>query len=129
MATRDADNLTAKQHKALSALLTEPTIKAAAEKVGIGERTLHAWLKEDAAFAEAYRAARRDAVGQAIARLQQASAAAVAVLCQLMADRTKPASVRLAAASKVLDLSIRAVELEDITQRLEALEHAYASKV
>ena len=50
--------LSAKQDKALIALLTEPTISAAAKKVGIGERTLHTWLR-DATFTAAYREARR----------------------------------------------------------------------
>ena len=119
--------LTTKQEKAISALLSEPTIKQAAEKIGIGERTLHTWLAEPA-FVDAYRAARRDAVGQAVARLQQTATHVVTVLLTLMADKTTPAAVRLNAASKVLDLSFKAVELEDIQARLEALEQLYAQK-
>ena len=37
--------LSPKQDKALVALLTEPTISAAAKKAGIGERTLHTGVK------------------------------------------------------------------------------------
>jgi hypothetical protein len=40
-----------------------------------------------------------------------------------------PAAVRLAAASKVLDLAIKSVELEDVMSRLEALEKAYEQKL
>ncbi len=50
--------LTHKQDKALIALLTEPTITAAAKKAGIGERTLYRWL-DDPLFAGALRQARR----------------------------------------------------------------------
>ena len=122
------DQLTARQHKAIAALLTEPTITAAATKVGIGERTLHTWLSERP-FVDAYRTARREAVTQAVARLQQVSTAAVAVLVQVMADKKTPAGTRVVAAKTVLDMAIRAVELDDISARLEALEQAAGAKV
>ena len=117
----DADNLTPKQHKAIAALLAEPTIAQAADKVGIGERTLYTWL-DDTAFADCYRAARRDAVGQAVARLQQASSDAVTVLVGIMNDTETPRSIRVASAAKVLDTAIKAVELEDLEARIAALE-------
>ena len=117
--------ITSKQEKAIAALLSEATITTAATKIGVTEGTLHKWLK-DPAFVEAYRAARRDAVAQAVARLQQVSSAAVAVLVQVMADRGTMASVRVAAASKILDYAIKAVELEDIAARLDALEQLNA---
>jgi hypothetical protein len=120
---RSGATLTAKQEKALSALLSEPSITKAAEKIGVNESTLRRWLGE-AAFDAAYRQARREAVGQAISRLQQVATHAVTVLLQVMADPKTPASVRVAAASKVLDLAIRAIELEDIEARLAALEEA-----
>ena len=113
--------LTPKQQKALAALLAEPTIPAAAAKLGMGESTLHKWLK-DPAFGDAYREARREAVGQAIARLQHVSSAAVSVLMQVAADKSAPASARVSAASKILDMALRAVELEDLENRLSALE-------
>jgi len=84
--------LTHKQDKAISALLSEPTIGAAAAKIGIGESTLHTWLA-DSDFSEAYRAARREATQQAIARLQQQSSAAAGVLVDLMNDTSKPGSI------------------------------------
>lgn len=120
------DELTPKQHKAIAALLAEPTIKAAAAALGVGERTLHGWL-DVPAFAIAYRVARRASVQHAIAQLQQASAIAVSTLVDLMAFGSP--AVRLGAASKVLDLTIKAVELEDLAARLAALEEAYATKL
>ena len=120
-------DLTPKQHKALAALLTEPTLSAAAAKVGIGERTLHSWLAEPA-FKAAYLDVRREAVGQAIARLQQLSSGAVAVLAQVAADKQAPASARVAAASKILDTAIKAVELEDLEARIAALEQQAGEK-
>ncbi len=120
-------DLTPKQEKAVAALLSEPSVTAAAAKVGLAERTLYGWLA-DPAFAEAYRAARRAAVSQAVARLQQFSSHATTVLLQLMDDRSVSSSVRLRAAIAVLEFAIRAVELEDLQQRVEALEQAYKER-
>ncbi len=119
------DDLTAKQHKAIAALLTVPTIKEAAEVVGIGERTIHTWLTEQA-FDAAYRTARRKAVQQATARLQQLATEAVDVLRSIMTNPAASDRARVAAAAKILDLAYRAIELEDLESRLKALEDAYA---
>ena len=121
------EKLTAKQEKALAALLTEPTIQAAATKTGIGERTLHTWLSVPS-FADAYRAARRNAVTQAVARLQNVSSAAVSVLLQIAGDKSANASTRLRAAIAIIELGYRGMEIDDISARLEALEAAAGSK-
>ena len=118
-----ADKLTAKHHKAISALLSEPSIRKAAEQSGVPERTIYAWLK-DSAFDTAYRAARRESVQQATARVQYASSAAVTVLCQLMIKESVHASIRLSAAKTILELSIKTLEIDDLAARLEALEQA-----
>lgn len=120
-----ADELSPKQHKAISGLLVAPTIKEAAELAGCGERTLRGWLDEPT-FQAAYQAARRQAVGQAIAQLQQMSSIAVGTLLDLMAFASP--AVRLSAARTVLELAIKSVELDDIQARLAALEEAYAKK-
>lgn len=119
-----SDTLTPAQHKAISALLSELTIRKAAEAAGCKERTLYHWLKQPH-FAAAYREARREATSQAIARVQQYSSHAAATLVQLLAP-ANPAAVRLAAASKVLELAIKSVELDDLAARLQALEDLYA---
>src|ERR671932_2508179 len=110
-------DLTPKQHKALAALLTEPTLSDAAAKVGIGERTLHSWLAEPA-FKAAYLDVRREAVGQAIARLQQLSSGAVAVLAQVAADRQAPASSPVTAAIKIIEVALQGVQLQDMEARI-----------
>src|ERR687885_1177622 len=125
MATVDT-KLTPKQDALIAALLTSPTIQDAAKAVGVSETTAHRWLRTDEAFTAAYLKARRAAVGQAIARLQQLSSGAVAVLGQVAADKQAPASARVAAASKILDTAIKAVELEDLEARIAALEQQYA---
>ena len=122
MATSNT-TLTPKQELLVGALLTHSTIQAAATAAGVSERQAHRWIREPM-FSAAYRAARRDAVQQAIARLQQTSSAAVMVMLSLMADRSTPASVRLSAAKMVLEFALKAVELEEIETRLTALEAA-----
>ena len=117
------DDLTARQEKAIVALLREPTVTAAAAAVGLGERTIFTWL-QDPLFVAAYRAARREAVSQAIAQLQGASQRAVRVLCQVMDDPKANQRTRILAANSVLNTALRAIEIEDLAERLAALEAA-----
>ena len=70
----------------------------------------------------AYREARRAAFGQSVARLQQASSAAVSTLLKVMIDPNTPASTKVRAADSVLDHSAKAIEIEDIDARLTELE-------
>lgn len=110
-----------KKEIALGALLSESTICAAAKVAGISEATLWRWLKEEE-FAEAYRELKREAVGQAITRLQQISCQAVEVLKKVMLNIKSPATVRVSAAKSILEMAIKAVEIEDISKRVEDLE-------
>ncbi len=122
------DKLNAKQDKAIAALLSSATIQNAAKEAGISERQIHRWLADDQEFDAAYRRARWRATQQAIARLQQLSSAAVTVLISIAADKHMPPSSRVAAASKLLDLALRAVEVEELEARLTALEAAAKDK-
>src|SRR4051812_47755061 len=103
--------LTAKQHKAIAALMSSSTIAKAAAVVGVNERTIYTWL-EDADFDAAYRVARVEAVQQAIALLQKGSSTAVGVLLNLLSTGTP--TVKLGAARTVLEMAFKAVELEDV---------------
>jgi hypothetical protein len=114
---------TRKMEEAIAALLTQRNIEDAAKAAGIGTQTLLRWLKVPE-FEAAYRQARRAAFGQAIARLQQATGAAVSTLLKIMVDPTAPASTRVRAADSVLDHAQQAIEIEDIEVRVAALEMA-----
>ena len=61
-----------------------------------------------------YRKTRRDAFHQAVARLQQASSAAVTTLLKLAVDPNAPAAVKARAAYYILTLGTKAMETEDI---------------
>ena len=82
-----------KQDTAIGALLSQPTILAAAESVGVGESTLRRWLK-NGDFLTAYRAARREVVSQAVGHLQGACSVAVVALTDISQDASCPASAR-----------------------------------
>ena len=75
-------------------------------------------------FQAAYLQARRQAFGQATARLQQACGAAVSTLLKVMIDQNAPAASRVRAADCVLGHAAKAIELEDIEARVAKLEHA-----
>jgi hypothetical protein len=112
-----------KQEEAIVALLTHRTIEEAAEAARIGTRTLLRWLKLPEFRAE-YLKARREAVHQAVARLQQATGAASLTILKLMTDANVPAAVRLRAAECVFVHAIKGIEVEDIDARVAELERA-----
>ena len=109
--------------EAVAALLTQRNQEEAARAVGIGPATLLRWQKVPE-FQQAYREARRAAHGQSVARLQQATSAAVTTLLKVMVDPATPASTKVRAADSVLDHSAKAIELEDIEARLADVERA-----
>jgi hypothetical protein len=115
------EKLPRKQEVAISALLTCPSLGEAARRAKIGEYTLRRWL-QDADFTEAYRQARRQVVQSAIVQIQVACGEAVQTLRVIMGNADAPASARVSAARTVLEMAVKAVELEDLEQRLTALE-------
>jgi transposase-like protein len=110
-----------KKEEAIAALLSQRNVEEAARAVGIGANTLLRWLKLPE-FVAAYRGARRAAYSQSVARLQQASSAAVSTLLKVMIDPGTPASTKVRAADSVLDHAAKAIEIEDIEARLTELE-------
>jgi transposase-like protein len=112
-----------KKEAAVAALLTHRNIEEAAKAVGVSPNTLLNWMK-DLEFATAYRKARGAVVGQAIARLQQTTGAAVSTLQKLMVDAGTPPAIKGQVAKGILMLAIKGVEVEDLEARLEALEQA-----
>lgn len=111
------------QHKAIAALLACRTIGQAAKVAEVGERTLTRWLA-DGDFKAELAAARRSIFASAVDALRQAANDAVDVLRQVMTDAETNAAIRVQAASAVLAHAFRAVELSDISERLDSLEEA-----
>ena len=110
-----------KEEAAISALLTESGIAAAAKKAGIAESTLRRWL-QDSDFAERYRSARRQVLEQSTARLQLATVDAVNALQAIVSHQDTTPSIRVSAARTILDMAYRAVEVGELSERLHSLE-------
>jgi hypothetical protein len=106
------------EDRAIVALLSEPSIPAAAVQAGISESTLKRWM-QDPDFRTKYRAARQMVVEHAVGRLQQAAAKAADTLVRNL-DCGMPA-VEVGAAKAVFDLTAKASE-SDTAERLEAIE-------
>jgi transposase-like protein len=121
------NKLTPIRERAIVALLANSTIKRAAKSIGVDETTLWRWL-QDKDFHTAYRTARRESVSQAIARLQQASSEAVNTLREIVKDKKQPAPARVSAAKAILEFSIKAVEIEDMAERLAQVEAVLAQQ-
>jgi transposase-like protein len=110
-----------KQEQAIHALMTQRTVEEAARSIGIGVKTLYRWMQLPE-FQQEYRKARREAFGQATARIQQTSAAAVSLLRSVIADSRAPAASRVRAAVFVMEAAAKTFELEDVEMRLTRLE-------
>src|SRR5665213_2574984 len=112
-----------KKEEAIVALLTTRTVEEAARAAHISAKTLLRWMKE-AGFDTAYRAAKRAAFGQSIARLHHLSSAAVTTLGKVMLESGTPPATRVRAADSILDHTTKAIEIEGIEARVAQLERA-----
>jgi len=110
-----------KRDEAIEALLSQRGIEEAARAVGIASSTLRRWLNQPE-FDAAYREAKRQALSQTLARLQQASSAAASTLIKLTLDPSTPAATKERAANSILDRAEKAIVTEDTQARLTALE-------
>jgi transposase-like protein len=115
-----------KKEQAIAALLSHRNVEEVARAVGISSNTLLRWTKEPE-FEASYREARRKASCQSIARLQDATGAAVTTVLKIMLDSNVSAGTRLRAAEIVLAQTAKAIEIEDIDVRVAELERAAGS--
>jgi len=105
----------------IQVLLSSPTKREAARRLGISEGTLYRRLR-DPEIKEAYRRARMDSLAETTASLQVASFEAAAALRSLATDVTVNPHVRLGACRAILDLAYRATEIEDVRAEIEQLK-------
>jgi len=115
------DNLTPKQEEGVVALLNHPTVREAAKSLGIDEKTLYRWLDQPE-FGRAYRNARRRGFAQAIAITQRYAPLAVQTLAKTCGDQAAPYAARVSASTALLKFSRESIELDELAERVEALE-------
>ena len=116
-----SENSEQKKEIAIQALLVNPNVPTAATKAGVSERTLWRWL-QDEKFQSDYKDARRKAVAVAIGNMQVACSEAIMTLRDVMTDTQNPATARVSAARAVLDMTLKSIEIEELTERIEKLE-------
>ena len=113
--------LTPRQLRAVNALLTHPTVAAAAGVLGVAPSTIYRWLGENA-----FRAALAQAEGEAVAaagrRLAALAETALDELARAMVDPMTPAPTRVRAAEVVLNNLLRYREIVQFEIRLTDLE-------
>jgi DNA-binding MurR/RpiR family transcriptional regulator len=112
-----------KKEEAVIALLTQRNVEDAAKAVGISTATLVRWMRT-LEFDTAFRAAKRAAYGQAVARLHQGTSAAATTLLKTLIDPATPASVKVRAAEAIFNHAAKAIEIEEIEARVANLERA-----
>src|SRR5262249_220504 len=117
--------LDARQEALIAALLTARTYAAAAEKAGVSESTLYAWLRISE-FKPAFRDGRRAILEAAVAELQRASGDAVSTLrknltCGMFAQENS-------AALAILDRAFRGMAILDFEERMEQVEQRLGIK-
>ncbi len=134
---RENARLSAKQQRAIEALLSGATKGAAATAAGVNPRTLNRWLNEDILFWDTLQEESQKAIYDATRRLTAAMDTAVTVMTEVMQDETAPAAVRLRAAQVVTETAVKLIETTDILKRLDELEtkvignegrHRYAAR-
>ena len=118
------EKLGRKQELAIIALLNQPTVEEAAQAVGLSQVTLWRWMQLDD-FRAQYRAARRQALENGIARLQGTTGEAVGALRRNLACGAPSVEVR--AAQVILEQAAKGVELIELEARIEALEQQLAA--
>ena len=113
--------MTPNKQRALQALLTQPTKKAAAEAAGIAPRTLRDYLA-DPEFQKEYKKAFGQLVTDATRQAQQSLSPAISALRDIVEDDKENSSARIAAARSLLEYGLRLTEFSDILAELEAVE-------
>jgi ACT domain-containing protein len=113
--------LSKNQLKAVEALISYDTVADAAKACGLGRDTIYRYLK-DPLFDQEFKKAKRTMVDRAVLSLQRSCRHAAAALAQICRDTDAPPSARVSAAREILSQTMRALEVENIEERLKSLE-------
>ncbi len=118
----DEDGLTPQESAAIAALLVSRTVQDAAAAAGISERTLRRWLTSREHFRTALRREQRATMAAVTARLQQVALKAVDTLEDVMEDGEASHASKVTAARALLELAQERIDMDEVAQRLEAIE-------
>ena len=114
--------LSQRKEKFLLAYLNTNTIEEARKEAGISESSAYNYLN-DPLFKAEYRNKRREIMQHVTSRLQHSATLAVDTLNEVMEDKENSTpSARVQSAKAVLENAYKAIELEDLAERIEQLE-------
>ena len=105
----------------IAALLSTPTLDAAAQQCGLSVRQLYE-RRQAPGFEKKLRKAQSEALSDTARFLQHATGSAAATLLEIAESKVRPAQVRISAARTILEQATKYSEITDIQARLEALE-------
>jgi len=113
--------LSTKKRNAIIALMTSADNKAAANKAGVGYRTLSRWISEDKDFIDALASAEATVLSEAARSIAAASREAIAILRQVFREPGATNKEKIAAANSILTHAPRVRLLGSIEAALDEL--------
>ncbi len=123
--TGKKSTLTPRQYKIISEIVAGSNYTDACEKIHINRATFYAWLKIPEFTAELNRQ-RSELVSDAFGVLSQSITRAVEVLTALL--DTKDERIKRLAANDIIEHILQHKEIEDLQQRITAIESRLAEK-
>jgi len=115
------EKMSRKREQFITALLQLGTVTEAAEEVGIGQATAWRWMRDES-FKSAYDEAKKEVLAGTIRKLQGIGLRAVETFYDIMQNPEAPASARVSAAKGVLELFMKAVETQELAERVGVIE-------
>lgn len=112
--------MTAKQNRAIQALLTNPTKTEAAKAAGISTATLRRYLADEEFQAE-YKKALAELVEEAATQARQSLAPALKCLRSIAEDKQETSTARIQASRALLEYGLQLISVADIETQLEEL--------
>ena len=116
----DNGMLTHRQRRVIPHLLAAPSTEEACRRARINKTTVYEWLKEES-FREELKRQRDEMIERALDSLKASVAKATETLVKLL-DSDKE-TIRARAAENLIEFAQKAIEVEELEKRIEALEN------
>jgi len=114
-------NLEPSQIDVLTRLLQGQSVLSIAKALDVSSATVYRWVNSKE-FQHEYSVQKAATLRRATNKLRRGMCKAIDQLVRFVEDETATPSIRLQAATKVIEFALRAVDTEDVLARLEELE-------
>lgn len=121
----EKETLTAKQLNAIPIILKADSLDAAAKEARIGRETIYRWMRQKH-FKEMIEKKRQELFEEGLNRLRAATDKAALTMIALL-DSEDETSRRLAA-KDILNFALKAIETQDLEERIERIEDILQKK-